>query len=145
MPEPHPTARTRPPHLSPAQFDRALRAFADALGPEGFLGGSEQIAEYRDPFAHASWRDYDPSAVLCPATVEEVQEILRIANDHKVPLWTSSQGRNNGYGGAAPRVGGSVVLSLRRMNRVLQVDEESAWALIEPGVRFFDLYDHLRG
>jgi 4-cresol dehydrogenase (hydroxylating) len=79
-----------------------------------------------------------------PDSVEEVQAILRIANEYRIPLWTSSQGRNNGYGGAAPRVSGAVVLSLRRMNRVLEVNEESATALIEPGVRFFDLYDHLR-
>jgi 4-cresol dehydrogenase (hydroxylating) len=144
MLEPDPPGRLRPPHVTPERFDRALRDLADTLGPDGFLVDSAEVAEYRDPFAHPSWREYDPSAVLCPASVEEVQAILRIANDHKVPLWTSSQGRNNGYGGAAPRVGGTIVLSLRRMNRVLEVDEDSAWALIEPGVRFFDLYDHLR-
>lgn len=139
-----PGATARPPHLTPAAFDAALRAFEAALGAEGFVGDATGVGEFRDPFAYASWHDYDPSAVLMPASVEEVQAVLRIANQHKVPLWTSGQGRNNGYGGAAPRVGGSVVLSLRRMNLVLAVDEDSATALVEPGVRFFDLYDHLR-
>ena len=141
MPEPK---AARPPHVAPPAFDAALREFEAAVGAEGFVGDAPGVGAFRDPFAHASWHDYDPSAVLLPATVEEVQAILRIANAHRVPLWTSSQGRNNGYGGAAPRVGGAVVLSLRRMNRVLEVNEESAYALIEPGVRFFDLYDHLR-
>jgi hypothetical protein len=37
--------------------------------------------------------------VLSPTTVEE---IVRIANRHRVPLWTHDQGRNNGYGGRTP-------------------------------------------
>jgi 4-cresol dehydrogenase (hydroxylating) len=133
-----------PPHLGAAEFDRALAKFEAALGPQGALTTPAQAAEFRDPFAHASWTEFEPSAVLMPTSVEEIQAVLAIANEHKVPLWTSSQGRNNGYGGPAPRVRGSVVLSLRRMNRVLEVDEESAYALVEPGVRFFDLYDDLR-
>ena len=49
--------------------------------------------------------------------------------------------RNNGYGGPAPRVRGSVIVSLRNMNRVLEINEESAYAVVEPGVRWFDLYE----
>ena len=51
---------------------------------------------------------------------------------------------NNGYGGPAPRLNGSVLVSLRKMNRVLEIDEDSAYAVVEPGVRWFDLYDALR-
>ena len=79
-----------------------------------------------------------------PTTVEEIQEIVRVANEHKVPLWTHGQGRNNGYGGPAPRVRGSVIVSLRRMNRVLEIDEELGYALVEPGVRWFDLYEAIQ-
>ncbi|MEP7349819.1 MAG: FAD-binding oxidoreductase [Sphingorhabdus sp.] len=123
---------------------KAIEQLRNVLGPEGILIEPSAVSEFRDPFAPPVGDWYEPSAVLMPSTVEEVQAILRVANEHQVPVWTSSQGRNNGYGGAAPRVSGSLVLSLRRMNRVLEVDEESACALIEPGVRFFDLYDHLR-
>ena len=46
---------------------------------------------------------------------------------------------------AAPRrcYSGSVVLDLKRMNRVLEVNERNAYALVEPGVSYFDLYDHI--
>ena len=80
-----------------------------------------------------------------PETVEQVRAIVRIANAHRVPLWTFSQGRNNAYGGPAPRVKDSVLVSLRRMNRVLEVNEELAYALVEPGVRFFDIHEALKG
>ncbi len=121
--------------------ESAIAAFQSVLGPEAVLLDG---AEYRDPFAPPGRDWYEPGAVLLPETVEQVQAILRIANEHKTPLWTSGQGRNNGYGGAAPRVSGSFCLSMRRMNKVLEVDPVSATALVEPGVRFFDLYDHLR-
>ena len=122
----------------------AIARLRSVLDTEGLLTATADLAGFRDPFQHPAWRDFEPGAVLLPTSTEQVQDIVRIANACKVPLWTSSQGRNNGYGGAAPRVCGSLVLSLRRMNRVLEVDEANAAALIEPGVSFFDLYNHLR-
>jgi 4-cresol dehydrogenase (hydroxylating) len=61
-----------------------------------------------------------------------------------VALWTHGQGRNNGYGGPAPRLRGSAIVSLRRMNRVLEINEECAYAVVEPGVRWFDLYEAIQ-
>jgi 4-cresol dehydrogenase (hydroxylating) len=119
----------------------ALDAFAAALGSDAVLTDEEELREFRDPFAHASWDDYTASAVVMPETVEEVQEVVRIANRFSVPLWTHSTGRNNGYGGPAPRVKGSVIVSLRKMNRVLEINDDLAYAVVEPGVRWFDLYE----
>ena len=102
------------------------------------------MREYRDPYDFQGSDDYTAAAVVTPRSVEEVQAVLRIANELRVPLWTFGQGRNNAYGGSAPRVKGSIVVSLREMNRVFEVNDELAYALIEPGVRFFDLHDHLR-
>lgn len=48
------------------------------------------------------------------------------------------------YGGPSPRVRGSVILSLHRMNRILEVNEKAAYAVVEPGVTFFDLYHYCR-
>lgn len=125
-------------------FENAVKDLTALLGSQGMITDAPGVSAFQDPFAPVGAEWYTPSAVLMPETVEEIQEILRIANVHKTPVWTSGQGRNNGYGGPAPRVSGSFALSLRRMNKVLEVDEDSAWALVEPGVRFFDLYDHLR-
>jgi 4-cresol dehydrogenase (hydroxylating) len=51
---------------------------------------------------------------------------------------------NFGYGGASPRVAGSIIVDLNRMNQVLQVDEDAGYALVEPGVSFSALHEHLR-
>ena len=122
----------------------ALDDFVAAVGSDHVLTSDDDLREWRDPFAHESWDDYTASAVVLPETVEEVQEVVRIANRHGVPLWTHSTGRNNGYGGPAPRVRGSVIVSLRRMNRVLEIDEELGYAVVEPGVRWFDLYEAIQ-
>jgi FAD/FMN-containing dehydrogenase len=54
-------------------------------------------------------------------------------------------GRNIGYGGAAPRVPGSVVIDLgRNMNKVLKIDGENASCMVEPGVSYFKLYEEIQ-
>jgi len=133
-----------PPGVSASEMDRAVEDFTAALGPAAVLTSEEDLREFRDPYAYVGWDEFIASAVVVPDTVEAVQEVVRIANRRRVPLWTFGQGRNNTYGGPAPRVRGSVLVNLRRMNRVLEVSEELAYALVEPGVRFFDLHDHLR-
>jgi 4-cresol dehydrogenase (hydroxylating) flavoprotein subunit len=135
---------TLPPVPSEKALSAALDGFVAAVGSAAVLTSEAELAEFRDPFAYATWDDYTASAVVMPTTVEEIQAILRVANEHKVPLWTHGQGRNNGYGGPAPRVRGSVIVSLRNMNRVLEIDEECAYAVVEPGVRWFDLYDAIK-
>jgi 4-cresol dehydrogenase (hydroxylating) len=122
----------------------AIEELAGALGADAVLTSDEDLREFRDPFAYSTWDDYAASAVVMPETVEQVQEVVRIANRHKLPLWPHGQGRNNGYGGPAPRVKGSVIVSLRRMNRVLEINEECAYAVVEPGVRWFDLYEAIQ-
>jgi 4-cresol dehydrogenase (hydroxylating) len=136
--------RPLPPGFSDEQLERALDSFREALGAERVLTSEEDLRTFRDPFAFATWDDYTASAIVMPETVEEVQALVRVANEHKVPLWTHGQGRNNGYGGPAPRVKGSVIVSLRNMNKVLELDGELAYAVVEPGVRWFDLYDAIQ-
>ncbi|KAJ4856787.1 FAD binding domain-containing protein [Trichoderma breve] len=84
------------------------------------------------------------SATVSPRNVPEVQDMMRLCNEFDVPVWPFSIGRNTGYGGAAPRVPGSIVLNLgKHMNRVLEVNTEGAYALVEPGVTFFDMHKYL--
>jgi 4-cresol dehydrogenase (hydroxylating) flavoprotein subunit len=119
-------------------------AFAAAIGAGKVHTDEATLREFRDPFQHESSDAYVAGLVLMPETVEDVQALLRVANETGTPLWTHGQGRNNGYGGGAPVVSGSVVVSLRNMNRVLEVNEELGYAVVEPGVRWFDLYEAIQ-
>lgn len=137
--------RVLPPGVSSDAFESALNGFARAIGNEWVVRAEEQLAEYRDPFAFASddRAEYASAAAVKPGSVEEIQAILKIANEYRIPLWTFSRGKNLGYGGPAPRVSGSVALDLGRMKKIVEVNEELCYAVVEPGVTFFDLYDYI--
>lgn len=123
--------------------DAAIAAFVRELGADSVVTDPAELKGYRDPFTYLESDQYDASAMVMPESVEQVQAVMRIANEHGTPIWAWSQGRNNTYGGPAPRVKGSIILNMRKMNRVLEVNEDLAYAVVEPGVRWFDLYDAL--
>ncbi len=131
-----------PPGLSASQLDRALKDFAGVVGDQWVLSTDLDRDTYLDHFA-VDESTHAPSAAVAPLTAEEVQEVVRIANRHKVPLWPISRGKNFGYGGAAPVVKGSVVLDLSRMKKI-EFDAENGVAVVEPGVGFYDLYDYIQ-
>lgn len=74
-------------------------------------------------------RDYFvASAVIPPRSIPEVQALMRLCNEFSMPVWPYSIGRNEGYGGAAPRVPGSIALGLgQHMGRILEVNVEDAY------------------
>ena len=91
---------------SPSGLDAALAECQEVLGAGRVITDAQGLRAFRDPFQFQTWEDNTASAVVSPTTVEEIQEIVRIANRHRVPLWTHGQGRNNGYGGPAPACAG---------------------------------------
>lgn len=118
----------------------ALREMAEAIGADRVITGDGD-GEFRDPYQPVEWDAFATAGVVQPDSAEHVQEIVRIAGCHGVPIWAQGQGRNNGYGGAAPLVSGGITINFRRMNRVLEIDPELGVALIEPGASFQDVYD----
>src|SRR3954469_6457339 len=135
-----------PPQVSEATFSKALRQFESLIGKEWVFSSDEDVALYRDAYSPLRGEPDEriASAALAPSNVEEVRALMRVANENRIPIYPISTGRNLGYGGSAPALSGSVVLDLKRMNRVLDVDEQNASVLVEPGVSYFDLYRALR-
>jgi 4-cresol dehydrogenase (hydroxylating) len=135
-----------PPNVSAADFTAALAGWRAAVGADWVFSSEADVALYRDAYS-AYWGEPEErvaSAAVAPSTVEQVQAVVRIANQYRIPLYAISTGRNLAYGGSAPAYSGSVVLDLKRMNRVLEVNERNAYALVEPGVSYFDLYEHIQ-
>jgi hypothetical protein len=135
-----------PPGVTPADFASALRAFEQVVGADWVFTSDADLDLYRDaysPFLHEA-EERTASAAIAPASSEQVQQLVRIANRLRIPLYPISTGRNLGYGGSAPAYSGCVVLDLKRLNRILEVDEANAFALVEPGVSYFDLYRYIQ-
>ena len=133
-----------PPHVSARQFARAMAAFEHVVGRQWLLDSDQDRYTYLDAYAPGDAAEHAPSAAVAPASVEEVQALLRLANEHRIPLWPVSRGKNFGYGGSAPRLPGTVIMDLGRMNRVLELNPELGYCVLEPGVGFFELYDYIR-
>jgi 4-cresol dehydrogenase (hydroxylating) len=131
---------TRP---SDRKLSGVFAKFEGVVGSSWVLTAAADLEPYFDPFGPGARDEFAPAGAVLPANVEEVQAIVRIANEEQVPLWITSQGKNLAYGGPAPRVPGCLVLNLRRMNRILEINEELGYALLEPGVTFFELRQHI--
>ncbi|WP_159502153.1 FAD-binding oxidoreductase [Microbacterium sp. 18062] len=133
---------------SPALTAQIVQRLREIVGDDAVTDHAALNADkdwpLRDPYWVPGDDTYAPSVAVHPADTAQIQAILKLAGETGIPVWTHSQGRNNGYGGPSPRVGGSISISLRRMNRILEIDEDLAYAVVEPGVRWFDLYDELR-
>lgn len=85
-----------------------------------------------------------PAAIVYPRSTEEVQAVVRIARDFDVPVWPVSTGKNWGYGETTAAYPGGITMILSRMNRIVHVDEELGYAVVEPGVTYKQLNDHLK-
>ena len=135
-----------PPGVSPSDYSKALAAFAAVVGPEWVFTSEDDLDLYRDAFSPFMNEPEEriASGAVAPTTTEQVQEIVRIANRYKIPLYTISTGKNLGYGGSAPTYSGSVVLDLKRMNKIIEVNEANAYCVVEPGVSYFDLYNYIQ-
>jgi 4-cresol dehydrogenase (hydroxylating) len=83
-------------------------------------------------------------AIIQPASRDELQGCIRIANRFGIPVYPVSSGKNWGYGSRVPVADSSVLIDLKRMNRILDFDEKLAYVTVEPGVTQRQLFQFLR-
>ncbi|HEX6182187.1 MAG TPA: FAD-linked oxidase C-terminal domain-containing protein [Chitinophagaceae bacterium] len=110
--------------------DKHLVAFCKIVGEHNVLRDDESL----DKYAHDETEDlyFLPEIVLKPGSAEEISAILKICNDHRIPV--TPRGAGTGLsGGALPYLGG-VVISTERLNRIINIDERNLQATTEPGV-----------
>lgn len=108
------------------------------VGSEGLVLEQERMIDYsHDEF---SLRDiaHMPDIVVKPANTEEVAAVLKMADRLSLPV-TPRGGATGLCGGCVPSEGG-IVLSLERMNRILEVDHKNQMAVVEAGVTLMDFY-----
>jgi glycolate oxidase len=110
--------------------DEVVRKLLEVLGQDGVVTDQETLR----PFASDYTEDlvFMPEVACLPRTAEQVQAMMRIAHEHRVPV-TPRAGGTGLSGGALPILGG-ILLSCHRMNRILEVDRENLVGVVEPGV-----------
>jgi glycolate dehydrogenase FAD-linked subunit len=98
---------------------------------------------HADPPALASYAadalgiGHPPDLVVKPGSTEEVAALARLCHQHRVPLVV--RGAGTGYTGGAVATAGGVVLSMERLDRILEIDETNLLAVVEPNVITGDL------
>lgn len=132
-----------PRGVTQKKFNAAVEKFRALLGEGNVLLKAEQLIPYNKIMISVENAAHAPSAALTATTVEQVQGIVKICNQYRIPIWTISTGRNFGYGTAAPVQRGQVILDLKKMNRIIKIDPDMCTALVEPGVTFQQLYDYI--
>lgn len=132
-----------PAGVSSASFARAAAQLRKIVGAQYVLTDEGALAPYEKLMLPESAEEYAPSGAVLAATVEQVQGVLGVCTKYRVPLWPISTGRNFGYGSALPATRGQLILDLKRMDRILDVDPDLCTALVEPGVTYQQLHDHL--
>jgi (+)-pinoresinol hydroxylase len=127
-------------------FNDAIKQMEEAVGKQWVFTSDDDVALYRDAYS-PFWGEEEErvaGAAVAPDAVDQVQKVMKIANTYKIPIYPISTGKNLGYGGSAPNLSGSVVLDLKRMNKILDVNPRAHSALVEPGVSYFDLYRYIQ-
>jgi len=122
-------------HPSPL-LESVLDALRTAVGSDHVRTDDDARTAYG---ADALKRGHPADVVVLPGTTDDVAAVARLCNEHRVPL--VPRGGGSGYTGGAVPVEGGVVLSMERMNRILEIDEANLVAVVEPNVVTGDLQD----
>jgi glycolate oxidase len=119
---------------------RILQELRAIVGERGLITSPEELHTY-DSDALTNFRVM-PRAVLLPSSTEQVQAILRVCHRERIPF--VARGAGTGLSGGALPVENGIVISLTRMNRILEVDLANARVVAEPGVINLDITARVR-
>ncbi|MGQ9556948.1 MAG: FAD-binding oxidoreductase [Desulfurispora sp.] len=109
-----------------------LQQLQEIVGPQNVVVDEEKMEVYsRDEVSEAMWQKM-PEVVVKPETAAQIAAIMRLANQELIPV--TPRGAGTGLSaGAVPMLGG-ILLSLERMNKILELDRENLFMVVEPGV-----------
>ena len=107
-----------------------IKKLCDIIGKEFVSNKSEDLFIYSQDPGVSDPRPVD--FVVMPKTVEEIQKIVKLANEEKIPIVPMGGGMT--LSGLVIPVKGGIVLDMKRMDEIIEINESSRYALIEAGV-----------
>lgn len=125
---------TRPDRDDSAAYGPVSQAIIAEL--RGIAGDGNVLddASSLDLYSHDETEDlrFPPEVVVRPSSTDEVSRIMKLASRERIPV--TPRGAGTGLSGGALPVLGGISLSMERMNRILDIDQENLMAVVEPGV-----------
>jgi FAD/FMN-containing dehydrogenase len=119
------------------QREDVLKLLTAVVGEDHASGEREILFAYARDAQSPLMGDFAPDYVVRPGCLNEVQEVVRIASQNRIPLQPMIRGTN--HGAMALATEGGILIDLRRMNRILEINEVTMSATIEPGVTWREL------
>lgn len=102
---------------------------------KGIVGEGNVTDEKADLYVYGSDSSVHqamPSAVVRPGSIEEVQAILRYANENRIPI--VPRGAGSGMAGQTVPIDGGIVMDMKRMNRIIEIRPQDVLCKVEPGI-----------
>ena len=117
---------------------RMIKEFRRILGDNAVIYEEKETLEnYSRDESGGEYYSHMPDVVLKPENAKQISEILRIANQERIPI--TPRGAGSGLAGAAVPIYGGIVISMEKMNNILEIDKTNLVAVVEPGVVTNDL------
>jgi len=116
-----------------------LNRLAQIVGSKNVVTDREKIEAYSHDETPPGQYGHMPEVVVTPRSTEEIAKILKLANEKLIPV--TPRGAGSGLSGGAIPVFGGIVISLEKMNRILEVDYHNMMMTLEPGVVTNDIND----
>lgn len=117
-----------------------VQKIRDIVGAENALNSNlDRFGYYYDSSFVPLFPPKLPDLVVRPLTTEEVAAVMKIANECKIPV--TARGAASGRTGGSIPLKGGIVLSLDRMTKVIELDEQNMMITVEAGVRTGDIYN----
>jgi len=114
---------------------RHIEAFKSIVGDENVYSDKAHLIAYS---YDATRTRYEPDGVVFPRDENDVSEVLKYCNEHKIVI--TPRGAGSGFtGGALPSNGGIILALEKYMNKILEIDFENMVAVVQPGVVNMDL------
>ncbi len=117
------------------------KKLAQIVGSENILDAPEKMREYSG--IHSFIPGKTPVCTVKPAGTDELQKVVKMANEEHIPLVPVSSGAPHFRGDTVPGVDGAVMVDLSRMKRIMRIDPANRVAIVEPGVTFGVLQSEL--
>ncbi len=112
--------------------EEIINRLTEILGAKNVLTDQEKLEAYSHDETPVEQYAHMPEAVVMPSTTEQISAIVKLANKELIPV--TPRGAGSGLsGGAIPEHGG-IVLSVEKMNKVIEVDYDNMMMVLEPGV-----------
>lgn len=110
--------------------DSDINYFKNILPEQGITRDAEKLMFYGKDYVGDNF--FEPELILFPENAAQISKILKYCNENKIPV--TPRGAGTSLSGGALPVFGGIILSLEKLNKIINIDKENLQAVVEPGV-----------